>query len=143
MRTRPRLSSPIRPGAVTVELAVLLPLLIFLAAVGVDYARVFARAMILETASRNACVYASQDPVKAADTAGIQVVAQKDLTDVSPTPAVDSTVYTGADGLTYVRVTVTVTFTTVMNFPGVPASTTLSRSTDMRVNPTTPKPGTY
>lgn len=140
---RPRLSSPSRPGAVTVELAVLLPLILFLAAVGVDYARVFSRAMILETASRNACVYASQDPVKAADTAGIQVVAQKDLTDVSPTPTVDSTVYTGADGLTYVRVTVSMTFTTVMNFPGVPSSTTLSRSTDMRVNPTTPKPGTY
>ena len=134
----------VRRGAVAVELAVLLPLLMFLAVIGVDYARIFSRAMILETASRNACVYAAQDSDKAVDTAGIQAVALKDLTDVDPTPTVTpNPPYTGADGFQYVKVTVSMTFSTVTDFPGVPSQTQLSRSTTMRVNPKTPKPGTY
>jgi len=132
-----------RPGAVAVELAILLPLLMFLAVIGVDYARIFSRALILESASRNAALWAAQDPTKAADTAGIQTVAQKDLTDVSPTPTVSSSTYTGTDGFQHVKVTVSMTFSTITNYPGVPYQTTLSRTTDMRVCPKAPKPGTY
>jgi hypothetical protein len=40
-------------------------------------------------------------------------------------------------------VTVTRTFNTVTNFPAVPSSSNLSRTTDMRVCPKTPKPGTF
>lgn len=130
-------------GAVAIELVFLLPLLVFLAVIGVDYARIFSRTMILESASRNACVYAAQDSDKAIDTAGIQTVALKDLTDVDPTPTVTSQVYAGADGFQYVKVTVTMTFSTVTAFPGVPSQSQLTRSTDMRVCPKTPKPGTY
>ena len=132
-----------RRGAVAVELAILLPLLMFMAVIGVDYARVFSRTLILETASRNACLYACQDSDKAADTTGIQTVALYDLTDVSPTPTVASSTYTGSDGFQYVRVTVSMTFTTVTNFPGVPYQSTLSRTTDMRICPKTPKSGTF
>ena len=131
------------PGSVAVELAIHLPLHVFLAVIGVDYARVFSRTLILETASRNAAFYACQDVNKAVDTAGIQAVAQKDLTDVSPTPDVTSSTYTGTDGFLHVRVTVSMTFTTVTNFPGVPYQSDLSRTTDMRVCPKTPKPGTF
>src|SRR5215469_5809314 len=91
-----------RRAAVAVELAVLLPLVMFLAAIGVDYARVFSRTAVMETAARNGCVYACQDATKAADTAGIKAVAQKDLTDVSPTPDVTSSVAANADGFNYV-----------------------------------------
>jgi Flp pilus assembly protein TadG len=132
-----------RDGAVAVEMAILLPLIMFLAVIGVDYARVFSRALILETASRNACVYAAQDPGKAANLTAITAVAMRDLTDVSPTPTVASSTYTGADGFQYVKVTVSMEFTTVSKFPGVPTKTKLARSTDMRICPTTPKPGTY
>jgi len=132
-----------RHGAVAVELAVLLPLLMFLAVIGVDYARVFSRTLILETASRNAAWYACQDSTKAADTAGIQAVAQKDLADITPTPTVTSSTYTGTDGFLHVKVTVSVTFNTVTNFPAVPHSSNLSRTTDFRVCPKTPKPGTF
>ncbi len=132
-----------RPGSVAVELAILLPLLVFLAVIGVDYARVFSRTLILETASRNAAFYACQDVNKAVDTAGIQAVAQKDLTDVSPTPTVTSSTYMGADGFLHVKVTVSMTFTTVTNFPGVPYQSNLSRTTDMRVCPKIPKAGTF
>src|SRR5205809_8045445 len=95
-----------RSATIAIELVVLLPLLMFLAVIGVDYARIFSRALILETASRNACVYAAQDPGKAADTAGIQAIALKDLTDVSPTPTVTSSTYLGTDGFQYVKLTV-------------------------------------
>jgi Flp pilus assembly protein TadG len=139
----PRPTRPDRPGAVVVELAVILPLIVFLALVGVDFARIFSRSLILETASRNACIYAAQDPGKAADQTAIRAVALKDLTDVQPTPTVTSSTYTGADGFQYVKVTVSMTFTTISNYPGVPTATEMHRSTVMRICPTTPKPGTY
>lgn len=133
-----------RHGSVAVELAVLLPLLIFLAVIGVDYARIWARALIMETASRNACWYACQDSTKAADTTGIQAVAQKDLTEFSnPQATVTSSTYTGTDGFLHVKVTVSRTFNTLTNFPAVPSSSNVKRTTDMRVCPKTPKPGTF
>src|SRR5256885_12780839 len=137
-------SSPrVRSGSVAVELAILLPLIVFFAVIGVDYARVFSRTMILETASRNAAFWACQDIDHANNTAGIVSVAQQDLTDVSPTPTVTSNVYNGGDGFQYVRVTITMPFDTVTSFPGVPKSSNLSRTTDMRILPTYPKPGTF
>jgi Flp pilus assembly protein TadG len=132
-----------RRGTISVEMAFMAPLLMFFAVIGVDYARIFSRALILETASRNGCWYACQDATHAADTANIQAVALKDLTDVTPTPTVTSSTYVGADGFTYVRVTCSMTFTTITNYPAVPSSSNLSRYTDMRVCPTTPKPGTF
>ena len=137
-----RASIPNRSGTVAVELAVLLPLVMFCAVIGVDYARIFSRTMILETASRNAAMWACQDIDHAKDAAGIQRVAEMDMTDVSPTPTVTSQVYNGPDGWQYVKVTVKTPFQTVTNFPGVPATSNLERTTDMRILPLTPKPGT-
>ena len=138
-----RKRSVLREGVIAVELAVLLPFLMFVAAIGVDFARIFSRTVILETASRNGAIYASYEPAKSTDTAGIQAVVLKDCTDISPTPTVTSSTYTGTDGFSYVKVTVKYTFTTVMKFPGVPNSKVLSRTTDMRICPIYPKPGTY
>jgi Flp pilus assembly protein TadG len=132
-----------RPGAVAVELAILLPMITFLAVIGVDYARIFSRTLILETAARNGAWYACQDSTHAADTAGIQAVANNDLTDVSDTTTVTSSTYTGTDGFMHVQVTVSMTFNTICNFPGVPYSSNLSRTSDFRVCPSTPKPGTF
>jgi Flp pilus assembly protein TadG len=132
-----------RSGTVAVELAILLPLLVFLCAIGVDFARVFSRAILLETASRNACFWAAQDPVRAKDKPGIEAVALRDLADITPTPRITSQTYFGADGFEYVRVTIEYTFDTIMDFPGVPVRSDLVRSTDMRICPAYPKPGTY
>jgi len=115
----------------------------FVAAIGVDFARIFSRTIILETASRNGAIWASYEPSRSTNTAGIQAVVLKDCTDISPTPTVTSSIYTGTDGFSYVKVTVKYTFTTVMKFPGVPNSKELSRTTDMRICPLYPKPGTY
>ena len=70
----------------------------------------------------------------------------RDLTEFTTggvTPTITSQKYNGSDGFEHIRVTVTVNFSTVSNFPGVPSSTNLSRTTDMRVCPKTPKPGTF
>lgn len=136
-------SAASRSGAIAVEFAIVLPLIMFMAIIGVDYARVFSRTLILETASRNGAWYGCQNPTNAANTAGIKAVTLRDLTDISPTPDVSSSTYVAADGNLYVRVTVQQTFTTITNYPGVPQTSTLIRTTDMRVCPTAPKPGTY
>ena len=119
-----------RRGSVAVEMAVLLPLLMFLAVVGVDYARIFSRAIVIESASRNACYFAAQHPDKAADTplanAGIQAVDMRDLTeftDSGVTPTVTVERYTGTDGYPHIKVVVEVTFNTITNYPGVTSST--------------------
>jgi Flp pilus assembly protein TadG len=134
---------PPRHGVVAVELAILLPVLVFFAAIGVDFARVFSRTVILETASRNGAFYGCQDPSHAQNKAGIEAVVRRDLTDISPPPEVTSETYMGADGFQYVRVTVKYTFFTVMKVPGVPTQSQLIRYTDMRICPTYPKPGTF
>lgn len=141
-----RPSRSIRSGTVAVELAVVLPLLMFLAVIGVDFARVFSRAMVLQAAARNACVYASQDSdtAAAANEPAIKAVAMKDLTDVGAgTATVKIDRFPGTDGFQYVKVTISMTFKTITNFPGVPSNSQLIRSTTMRVCPKTPKPGTY
>jgi Flp pilus assembly protein TadG len=135
-----------RRGSVAVEMAVLLPLLMFLAVVGVDYARIFSRAIVIESASRNACYWGAQHPDKSIDPVGIKAVAMRDLTEFTSagvTPTVTTQLYTGSDGFQHLKVTVTVVFNTVTKYPGVPSSTNLSRTTDMRVCPKTPKPGTF
>ena len=135
-----------RRGAMAVEMAILLPLLMFMAVVGVDYARIFSRAIVIEAASRNACYWAAQHPDNSVNTTGIQAVALRDLTEFTTggvTPTITSQKYNGGDGFEHIRVTVTVNFSTVSNFPGVPSSTNLSRTTDMRICPKTPKPGTF
>ena len=138
-----RVPSKHRDGSIAVELAILLPFLAFVTVIGIDYARIFSRALILETASRNACVWAAQDSDYATNETAIKAIAMKDLTDTSPTPTITITRYTAADGFGYVQVKIDQEFNTITSFPGVPNQSTLSRKTDMRVNPKAPKPGTY
>jgi Flp pilus assembly protein TadG len=127
-----------RCGVACVELAVLLPLLVFLFVVAVDFARVWYQYTIMADCARNGALYGSLDPTHAADTAGIQNAALADATDISPTPTVTSTTGTDSSGNPYVSVTVTWTFNTVTNYPGVPSSLVLTRTVQMRVDPVVP-----
>jgi Flp pilus assembly protein TadG len=129
---------PQRPAAAIVEFAVLLPLLVFLIVVGVDFARIYYFDVILNNAARNGAVYGSSYPTKANDTAGIQNAALADTTDVSPSPTVTSTTGTDQDGNPYVSVTVSWDFYTVVPYPGIPQPVSLSRTVQMRVSPAQP-----
>jgi len=128
-----------RRAAVTVEMAILLPLLAFLFVIAVDFARVFSPYLTITNCARNGALYGSQDATHAADTAGITQAALADASDLSPAPTVTSRTFTDSDGYPQVEVTVTWTFNTVTNFPGVPSSMTLSRTVRMRVAPNVPK----
>jgi Flp pilus assembly protein TadG len=120
-------------------LAVLLPLLLFLFAIGVDYARVFNPYLTITNCARSGALYGSQSTAKSTDTAGITAAALADAGDLSPSPTVTSTTVTDIDGNPCVEVTVTWTFQSLTNLPGIPSSLNITRKVHMRVQPTVPK----
>jgi Flp pilus assembly protein TadG len=126
-----------RRGAAAAEFAVLLPFLTFLFMVATDFARVFYYAVIVNSCARSGALYGSTGPTYTTDTAGIQNAALADAAaqDVSPTPSVSSATGTDSVGNTFVKVTVTYPFQTVIDYPGIPTSTTLARTVQMRVAP--------
>jgi Flp pilus assembly protein TadG len=134
---RPAARGP-RRAVAAVELAVLLPFLMFLFVIGVDFARVFYHSLTLTNCARNGAFYGCQDATHAADTAGIQTAALADAGNLSPAPTVSSTTTTDADGNSCVQVTTTYTFQTITSYPGVPSSLTLTRTVQMRTAPTVP-----
>jgi Flp pilus assembly protein TadG len=134
-----RAAVPGRRAVAAVELAVLLPLLVFLFVIGIDFARAFYFALTITNCARDGAIYGSMDPTHAADTTGIQQMALADASNLSPAPNVSSTTGTDGQGNPYVSVTVTWTFNTVAAYPGVPSPITLSRTVQMRVAPVLPK----
>lgn len=137
MRLR-RISSSQRPAAATVEFAVLAPLLVFLMVIGVDFARVYYYSMTITNAARSGALYGSDHPENATNTAGIEQTALADTSNLSPAPTVTSTTGNDSAGNPYVRVTVTWSFYTVVDYPGVPSPVVLSRTVQMRVRPASP-----
>jgi len=127
-----------RNGTSAVEFAVVLPFLMFMVVVAVDFARVYRQAQVVMSASRNGALYGSDTPAKAADTAGIQAVALREAVDLAAPPTVTSVTGTDADGNPYVRVTVSSPFQTITRYPGVSSSMTITRTTQMRVAATQP-----
>lgn len=120
------------------ELAVLLPLLLFLFVITVDFARIFYFSTIVTNCASIGAVYGSSDPTAANDTAGIATRVQKDagnldLSKLTITSSTDS-----GTNPTTITVTVSYPFTTITNFPGVPQQTTLTRTVRMNVTPNTP-----
>ena len=136
MRPPPR---PARRAAATVELAVLAPFLAFLFVAVVDYGRIFYHSLTVENCARNGALYGS-DALAAAESPykSIQDAALADAGNLSPTPTVSSTTGTDGDGHPYVEVTVSHDFSTVVSYPGVPKTTTISRTVRMRVAATVP-----
>ena len=136
-----RKCAPGRRGTATVELAVVLPLLVLLVVIGVDFARVYYHDLTLINAARTAAQYASAHPDNVGKTEEIKKVALADAKNLSPDPDVDVESST-EDGIQYVTVTVTWNFSTVVDYPGVPRPLTLTRSVKMRVGPAQPKEST-
>ncbi len=120
-----------RKGAAVVELAVLLPLLIFLFVIAVDFARVYYVSLTLTNCARAGALYAS-DPATAAESPFVscQEAALADATNLSPQPTITQTSGIDSFGRQYVEVTAQSTFSTITSFPGVP-NVTLTRSVKM------------
>jgi Flp pilus assembly protein TadG len=143
----------------TVELAILLPVLMFLFVVAIDYARIFYAAVTIQNCARNGAYYVSNYPNSSYlynDIYGYTNTDQAVMSDASnlidpndsstkPTYTVSYDTspngpFTNTSPTTncYVQVTVTWTFHSITNFPGVPSQVTFSRSSVMKVAPAMP-----
>lgn len=133
-RTRRR-----RRGAAAIEMALLAPTLIYLAVATVDFGRVFYATATISNCARNGAFYAN-DPIYSATSpySSISQAALADASNISPTPTVTSSNGTDSMGNAYVSVTVSYQFTTIMDYPGIPSTTSISRTVQMRVAATTP-----
>lgn len=119
-------------GAAVVELALLLPVLMFLMVVGVDFCRVFYFSQVLGNCARNGALYAADAKSAARNLySSTQNAALADAGDLSPQPTVTSASGTDSAGNAYVTVTVTWQFNTLTSFPGIP-NETLTRTVRMR-----------
>jgi Flp pilus assembly protein TadG len=128
-----------RRGAAVVELAVMLPLLFFLFAVAVDFARIFYFSVTLTNCARAGAMYAS-DPTASAESpfANTTAAARADATNLSPAPTISSVNGTDGNGRPYVEVTAAYTFNTITGFPGVPSQINLTRKVRMNVSAGSP-----
>jgi Flp pilus assembly protein TadG len=138
----PRATHPAssRHGSATVELAIVLPLLVFLFLVTVDYCRLFHFAQVVSNCARSGALYAS-DPGDTAQFpyASLDEAARADAPEtLRPYLTVTSTTQTTATGPEVV-VTVSYPFTSLTRFPCIPHAVTLSRTVRMPVAPVTPK----
>jgi Flp pilus assembly protein TadG len=131
-------SRPPRDGAAAVEFAIVLPLLMFLFGIGVDFARAFYAHLIITNAARTGALYACDNPTKSTDTAGIQAAALKDTSDLSNVTVTSGT-YT-SNGINYVWVNVRYPFQSLTSFAGIGSTTTINQVATMRIEPTTPAP---
>jgi Flp pilus assembly protein TadG len=122
-----------------VELALLLPLLMFLLIVAVDFARVYYASLTLTNCARSGALYAS-DPGTADESpfATVTEAALSDAKNLSPQPTVTYKKATDGLGRPYAEVTVKYTFKTVSQFPGVPGQVNLSRTVRMFESALTP-----
>ncbi len=122
-----------RPAAASVELAVLLPFLMFLFVVAVDFGRVFYYSQIIDNCARQGALYACDS--KAASRSlysSLTAAATADATGLSPQPTASQTTGTDSAGNAYVAVTVTWQFQTITSFPWVPTTANISRTVQMR-----------
>jgi hypothetical protein len=127
---------PWRTAAAAAEMAVVLPLLVFLFVMAVDFARAFSCSQVIATCAHNGAMYASGNAkrlllVSAESAAKNAAVAEG--ANLSP-PLKDTDV---AVTITKELATVTVTyeFSTFSRFPGLPGTVTIRRAVTMRVAP--------
>ncbi len=123
----------------SVELSVLLPFLALLFVIALDWSRVFYAAVVVDNCARNGALYAI-DPYSGVQSpyANIQQAALADAPNLTPQPTVTSATGTDANGRNYVDCTVSYTFQTISNFPGVPNSTVITRTVRVYQAPQSP-----
>jgi Flp pilus assembly protein TadG len=128
-----------RRGVSCVELAVLLPLLVFLFLVAVDFARVYYFSLTLTNCARAGAMYAS-DPAVADESpfADYEAAALADATNITPQPSISKNNGTDAAGRPYVEVTASYTFGTVTGFPLIPKNLAMTRTVKMYIAANSP-----
>jgi Flp pilus assembly protein TadG len=129
-----------RRGTASVELAVLLPFLALLVVIALDWSRLFYASVVVENCARNGALYAS-DPYSPVQSpyASLSAAALADAPNLTPQPTVTSASGVDSNGLSYVDCTVSYTFQTLTNFPGVPQTTVITRTVRVYTAPQIPQ----
>jgi hypothetical protein len=127
---------------------VLLPVLTMLFVIACDYGRIFYYSVILENCARNGAYFASNYSPQIYAYPDVSTAASEDAQvnfnpDPQTTAQYSSSVngpYTGTTPSSggYVQVTATWTFNTILTYPGVPSTVSLSRAVRMRIAPDIP-----
>ena len=133
-----------RRGAAATELAVWLPLLVFVLIVAIDFCRLFFSYTIITNAARNGALWAS-DPLanplaygavtpSQSPYATVQDAALADANNLNPAPNVTSSTGTDGQGNNTVSVTVQYQFNMISAYLGF-SNVNLSRQVTMRMAP--------
>ncbi len=128
-----------RRAAAVVEFALVLPFLMFVFLVAVDYCRVFYYSQVVTTCARNGALYLC-DPNSPTQSHYSSLSAAA-TADADPTVASQMTVTSTSGSDTYGNytiVTVTYPFTTMVSYPGIPRTTTIKRTAKVRPAPSVP-----
>jgi Flp pilus assembly protein TadG len=138
----------IERGQSAVELAVAVPVLVTLLLAGADFGRIFYMNIGVKNAARAGAQYGSQTVITAADSNGMVAAARADWSNPttltatatqctcvsSTTVAACPTGYCTNDAqATFVEVDTQSVFHTLVTYPGIPSSTTLSGKAIMQV----------
>src|SRR5215472_4420987 len=121
-----------RQAAAAAELAILLPVLVFVIVIAIDWARVFWYSQMLTNCARHGALYAS-DPIAAAESPylGVQqaaLAAEPDASNWSPQPSVSCGPGTpDSNGNATIAVTVSWALPLITTYPGVGNTVKLSR----------------
>lgn len=134
-----------RTGVAAVELAILLPLIALLFAIGVDWCRIFYHSVTVENCARNGALWGVDEYSGVlSQYTNVTDAALADASNLSPTPTVTSA--SGTDnGKLYFECTVTYNFQTITNFAtvstpffSVPKTTTIQRKVRVYKAPQAP-----
>jgi Flp pilus assembly protein TadG len=138
-------------GQSLVELAISLPVLVLLFLAAVDFGRVFYMWIAVNNAARAGAQYGSQNVVNAANSAGMSLAATTDGSNIAglsatasqctcaagtSVPVCSGSSYncTNAPMAIYVEVDTQAPFNTVITYPGIPSSITVTGKAIMQVS---------
>lgn len=144
-------------GAAIVELALVAPFLILLTIGIIDIGRFARESITIGNAARAGAQYGAYTSTNSTDTVGIASAAQSDATDIALAATdVSSSTYCscgGTPGVTvtdcnptptcansdhidlFVRVTVSKSFTSLITYPGIPTTHTLTKTATQEISP--------
>lgn len=135
-------------GQSLVELAMAIPVLLLLLLAAADVGRVFYLSIAVNNAARAGAQYGSQSVITAADSNGMVQAANTDGSNVanltvtatqctcessSSVPACPASYCTNDAQATFVQIQTQAPFHTILNYPGIPSSVTLSGNAIMQV----------
>lgn len=120
-------------GQGLVELALIMPIMIVMLLGTIDFARAFSAYIQVTNAAREGAYFGARSSSNANDAVAVEAAAKADSPTIYGTaPGVSSVVQPDGD-YEQIRVTVTYTFNTLIDYPGIPQTIPLSRTVTMRV----------